>query len=112
MNAYSLIEIWRPRPDWYALSRQQKQDFVAKGTEILGGIAAKGGQLIGIHRCRSLSEGGWDVFAYWQMPTADLIVELSEQVELIGWNRYFEQINFVGKTLSPEVYLQGLITEP
>ncbi len=109
MSACSLVEIWRPRPQWYALSRSQREEFLEKGKAAIGGVAVKGANLLGVHRCRALSEGGWDVFAYWQMPSIDVAVELSERIEKIGWNRYFEQVNLVGKTISTEEYFESLL---
>ena len=109
MQACSLVEIWRTRPEWHALSPSQKQEFHTKGQAAIRAVAAKGAKLLGIHRCRALSEGGWDVFAYWQMPNVDLVVELAERLDQMGWNRYFEQINYVGKTVTAEEYFEGLL---
>jgi hypothetical protein len=109
MSACSLVEIWRPRPEWYGLNRSQRQEFLDKGKAAIEAVAGKGANLIGVHRCRAISEGGWDVFACWQMPSLDLAVELSERIEAIGWNRYFEQVNLVGKTISTEEYFESLL---
>jgi hypothetical protein len=111
MAACSLVEIWRPRPEWYALTKSQKQDLLGKGAAVIESVTKKGAKLVGIHRCRALSEGGWDVFAYWEMPSIDLAVELSERIEQqLDWSRYFEQVNYVGKTISTEEYFAGLLT--
>lgn len=109
MEDCSLVEIWRTRPEWFALSQTQRQEFLSKGQAILQSLAEKGAKLLGIHRCRALSEGGWDLFAYWQMPTLDLVVEIAERLDRIGWNRYFDQVNYVGKTITTEEYFAGLL---
>ena len=36
-------------------------------------------------------------------------VELSERLEKVGWNRYFEQVNYVGKTITAEEYSESLL---
>jgi hypothetical protein len=28
MPRYGLVEFWRPRPEWYAMSRKEKEEFV------------------------------------------------------------------------------------
>lgn len=112
MAAFSLVEIWRPRPEWHDLTRAEKQEFHVKAQSVIQTVLGKGAKLLGIHRCRALSEGGWDVFAYWQMPDIDLVVELAERLERMGWNRYFEQVNHVGKTITAEEYFEGLLAGP
>ena len=112
MAEFSLIEIWRPRPEWHELTQAQKKEFQAEAQAVLQTLFGKGAKLLGIHRCRALSEGGWDVFAYWQMPNMDLVVELSERLEKVGWNRYFEQLNYVGKTITAEEYSESLLGGP
>jgi hypothetical protein len=112
MAEFSLVEIWRPRPEWHELTQAQKKEFQAAAQAVLQTLFSKGAKLLGIHRCRALSEGGWDVFAYWQMPNMDLVVELSERLEKVGWNRYFEQLNYVGKTITAEEYSASLLDGP
>ncbi len=109
MAAFSLVEIWRTRPEWHDLTRAEKEEFHVKAQAVIQTALAKGAKLLGIHRCRALSEGGWDVFAYWEMPHVDLIVELAERLDQMGWNRYFEQVNYVGKTITAEEYFEGLL---
>lgn len=109
MNACSLVEIWRTRPEWHQLSRAQKQEFLEKGHAVIQAVSEKGAKLVGLHRCRAVSEGGWDLFAYWQMPNIDLVVELAERLDRADWNRYFDQINYVGKTITTEEYFSGLL---
>jgi len=45
------------------------------------------------------------------MPTFDLVSELADRLDKMGWNRYFEQINFVGTATTAEDYLKSLIVE-
>ncbi len=109
--AYTLVEIWRPRPEWYALSKERKQNLVSKGGELIGKIIGKGAKVIGSYRCRANSEGGWDMIGLWEMPSFDLVVELAEAVEKLGWNRYFEQVNMVGKSIPLEDYFKSLLED-
>jgi hypothetical protein len=110
MATFSLVEIWRPRPGWHELTQAHKHEFHLRAQAVLQTMFDKGAKLLGIHRCRALSEGGWDVFAYWQMPSMDLVIELSERLERLGWNVYFDQVNYVGKTITAEEYTESLLS--
>jgi hypothetical protein len=112
MARYTLLEIWRPRPEWYALPKQQKEKFCARGREVLGEILGKDAKVLGIYKIRAASSDGWDVMGYWDMPSFDLAQELAEKIDKMGWNRYFEQINFVGTATTPDEYLKSLLDEP
>jgi hypothetical protein len=111
MAQYTLLEIWRPRPEWYALSTQKKKDFVARSGEILSAVIGKGAKIIGVYRCRAASSEGWDMLGYWEMPSFDLIGELADRLDKMGWNRYFEQINLVGTATTAEDYMKSLVIE-
>lgn len=71
MARYTLLEIWRPRPEWYALPKQQKEKFCARGREVLGEILGKDAKVLGIYKIRAASSDGWDVMGYWDMPSFD-----------------------------------------
>lgn len=111
MANYMLVEIWRPRPEWYALPRAQKEKFLAKAGEVIGIVEGKGAKITGLSRCRAGSEGGWEMVGFWEMPNYEIVVELAERIEKVGWNRYFEQINMVGTSITPEAYFNGLLEE-
>jgi hypothetical protein len=102
MATYTLLEIWKPRPEWYALPNAHKRKFIGKIRETLGTLDQSGAKLLGLWRCRATSERGWDVMAYWQFPSFQAIEELIDGNEKFGWNRYFEQINMVGKSITAE----------
>lgn len=111
MTSYMLVEIWRPRPEWYALPKSEKEKFITKAGEVIGVVMGKGAKITGISKCRAASEGGWDVMGTWEMPNFELVTELAERIEKVGWNRYFEQINMVGTNTTPESYFAGLLEE-
>jgi hypothetical protein len=111
MANFTLLEIWRPRPAWYALSNQKKKDFVARSGEVLGAVMEKGAKITGVFKCRAASSDGWDMMGYWEMPSFDLVGELADRLDKMGWNRYFEQINFVGTATTAEDYLKSLVVE-
>lgn len=111
MPTYGLIEIWRPRPEWYALPKAQKQRFNERAREMLGALMEKGAKVTGIFKCRASSQAGWDMMGYWEMPTFELVTELAERLEKLGWNRYFDQINLVGYATDPDTYMKSLLED-
>ena len=111
MAQFTLLEIWRPRPEWFALSGQKKKEFVARSGEVLGSVIEKGAKILGVYKCRAASSDGWDMLGYLEMPSFDLIGELADKLDKMGWNRYFEQINLVGTATTAEDYMKSLLVE-
>jgi len=111
MAKYFLVETWRPRPEWYALSKEQKSEFVEQVSALLSGFVDKGAKVLGLGRCRALSESGWDATGFWEMPNAEMVIELAEAVERLGWNHYFDQINTVSSVSSPAEYFGSLLED-
>ena len=111
MANFTLLEIWRPRPEWYALPNQKKQQFIARSGEVLGSVIEKGAKILGVYRCRAASSHGWDMLGYWEMPNYELVNDLAEQLDKMGWNRYFEQINYIGTATTAEDYMKSLLVE-
>lgn len=109
MEGCGLVEIWRSRPEWHALTRASKEQFLDKGKGVIQEVTDKGAKLLGVYQCRAFSDGGWAFFCDWQMPNLDLVIELAERLEQIGWNQYFEQINYVGKAITTDEYFNGLL---
>ena len=112
MAEFSLVEIWRPRPEWHELTQLRRENSRPQRRPCCKLSSARGRSYWEFIGAGALSEGGWDVFAYWQMPNMDLVVELSERLEKVGWNRYFEQLNYVGKTITAEEYSASLLDGP
>jgi hypothetical protein len=46
MPRYGLVEFWRPRPEWYAMSRKEKEEFVEGIRENVASLEKRGAKLL------------------------------------------------------------------
>lgn len=102
-----LIEIWRPRPEWYKASEEEKRDFISQFPRFVEDLGKRGIVVRGSYRCRFGSE--WDMFAVIEMPDYETVEYMAELVEDLGWNRYFEQVNVVGRHIDQLDYERHLL---
>lgn len=110
MTRYGVIELWRPKSSWYALSRSEKERFLAQTRDRLGDLMKQGAEARGPFRARFASR--WDAFALWEMPTLELVTGLAEANEEGGWFRYFEQEQIVGQSTTTPQYVSDLLSAP
>lgn len=97
---YGLVELWKPRDNWYDLPAAEKQRFLDGGRENIATLEGRGIKLIGIYRCRGF--GDWDGMAFFECPDADSVEAVAEGSESHDWYRYFEGDNIVGTVQSLE----------
>ena len=104
MQEFGLIELFRPKGNWYRLSPEEKASFFEKVSNSLKRAEAAGGKLHGPYRCRWSSE--WDMFAFWEVSNLQDVQALAQDAEDMGWFEYFEQLNLVGVKSTPERYAE------
>ena len=100
MAKYGLVEFWKPRDNWYDLTKEQKAAFLDGIRENIATLSARGVKLIGIYRCRGF--GDWDGMAFFECPDADSVEAVAEGSESHDWYHYFEGSNIVGTFQSLE----------
>jgi len=95
-----IFEIWRPRPEWYALSDEEKRDFISQFPSFQEAVAERGAVDIakGSYRCRIGSE--WDTFSFYEVPDYETAEYLAEVGDALGWHRYFEHVFIVGRKIT------------
>lgn len=98
------VELWNARPEWLALSRQERGDYMQQVGNGMQELARAGIEVIcwaandpeTPHRC------GYQFVAVWKMPDDKAVRLFEETVEQAGWYDYFEQVNARGRLSSPE----------
>lgn len=95
MAIYGMTEFWRPRPEWYALSRKEREAFVEQIKENLAWLDGQGVKLLGIYHSRAL--GDWDGFAFFEAPSIEGIEAVAAGSESRDWFHYYEGNNIAGK---------------
>ena len=103
MSRYGLVEFWRPRAQWYALSREGKERFVAGIRENVATLERRGAKLLGVYLCRPTSD--WDGMAFWDCPNMEMVEAVAEGSESHGWYHYFEGANVAGKLQTLEDWI-------
>ncbi len=100
MAKYGLVEFWKPRDNWYDLTKEKKAAFLDGIRENVATLSARGVKLIGIYRCRGF--GDWDGMAFFECPDAASVEAVAEGSESHDWYHYFEGDNIVGTFQSLE----------
>ncbi len=107
MPDYGLIEMFRPRPEWYALSREERRTFLASCRREIERLLGGGVRFLGVYASRW--SGEWHGYSACECPGADSAQEWIDAAEKAGWFRYFEQANLVGRKMSLEEYFHTLV---
>ncbi len=107
MTKYGLVEFWRPRPEWYALSRAEKERFVAGIRENVDSLERRGAKLLGVYLCRATSD--WDGMAFWECPNIEMVEAVAEGSESHDWYRYFEGTNVAGNLQTLEDWIAHVV---
>lgn len=103
---YVLTEIWNARPSWLALSITERVTFFeSKIGPLLGSLAAEGAEILAcaINDNTGNERMDYQYMAVWKMPNKAFSDRLEAAAEDAGFLEYFEQVNFSGSLISPEV---------
>ncbi len=98
------VELWNARPEWRALSEEERGNYMQQVGAGMGELARAGIEVVcwaandphTSHRC------GYDYLAVWKMPDEKAVKLFQETVEQAGWYDYFEQVNAGGAMSTPE----------
>ena len=107
MNEFGLVEMFRPRPEWYALSRDARQAFLDNCRREIERLLAGGVRFVGVYAGRWTGE--WHGFSVCECPSAEAAEDWIEAAERAGWFRYFEQVNVAGRKMSLQEYFRSLV---
>lgn len=108
---YLYVELWKARPAWLDLSREERKSWLDK---VLGGLQEQlqsGVEVIGfaLNDEDTPNSAGYDIFAAWKMPSKEIAQQFENFVENAGWHNYFEQVNARGKMLEMEPFVSAHI---
>ena len=112
-NAYILTEIWKAKPAWLALSPQARGEFFEqKIGPLIGAIVGRGAEILGcaLNNNTGPDRMDYDYMAVWKMPNKGLSDELENAARDAGFNQYFEQVNFSGNLIAPDVMNADMVS--
>lgn len=98
------IELWKPKPAWDNVSREQRQEFLNQLRAGIEKMEKLGVELLGFAVCDEVipNSGGFRYVAAWKMPNKGHVHMLEKAVEDEGWYNYFEVTNARGRLTSIE----------
>jgi len=104
-----IFEIWKPRPEWYALSDEEKRDFISQFPSFFKAVAEKGAVDIakGSYLCRLGSE--WETFSLTEVSDYESAAYYAEVGDALGWHQYFDHLFIVGHKVSQLEFDQHLM---
>jgi hypothetical protein len=96
---YYLVESWKAKPAFLALSREEREAFFAAVGSAIDSLSGLGVQTIGWGRADTdrQHDTSSEWFAIWHAPDAELGTVFLDGVQASGWYNYFEQTNIRGR---------------
>ncbi|MBO9519726.1 MAG: hypothetical protein J7493_16825 [Porphyrobacter sp.] len=94
-----LTKLYTPKPEWGALTREERENFFITAGMALPDLLAQGVEVIAIGRIdQSKRESApQSFFAVWRCPNSETLDALVSGSVLVGWHDYFETVNAAGE---------------
>lgn len=111
-SGYILTEIWKARSSWLALSLEERQQFFNEkiGPFIMGQIE-QGAEFLAcaINDNTGVERMDYRYMAVWKLPDKAFSDRLEAGAKEAGFLDYFEQVNFSGRIITPDVMNADMI---
>ena len=114
-KGYILTEIWNARPTWLALSEAERHSFIDDHVApFLRAMLETGAELVA---CAVNENSGPERLAYaymavWNVPDKAFADRLEAGAKALGFTEYFDQANFSGSLIPPQVMNDRMIALP
>lgn len=111
-SGHILTEIWRARPSWLALTLDERQRFFGERIgPFITGLVEQGAQFLGcaINDNTGPERMDYRYMAVWKLPDKAFSDRLESGAKEAGFLDYFEQVNFSGQIISPDVMNADMI---
>jgi len=111
-SGYILTEIWKARPSWIALSLEERQQFFhEKIGPFIASQVEQGAEFLGcaINDNTGPERIDYRYMAVWKLPDKDFSERLEAGAKEAGFLDYFEQVNFSGRMIAPDVMNADMI---
>ncbi|MEO1450856.1 MAG: DUF6616 family protein [Bacteroidota bacterium] len=105
------IELWNAKPEWLALSTEERAAYMGQIGPHIQGLIEKGTQVLtwSANNPATDRRSPYDYFAVWSFPDQTVANEFQALVQAAGWYNYFEQVNAMGQADSAEGIIGKLI---
>ena len=98
------IELWKAKQAWTDLSKEEKGNYLAALGPVIQQLLESGVQIVswGTNLAATNSKVDYDYFAVWSFPSIEAAQNFETLVTGAGWYNYFDQVNAMGNTASPQ----------
>ncbi|MFZ2900899.1 MAG: DUF6616 family protein [Saprospiraceae bacterium] len=108
---YLYVELWKPRPEWVNLPREQRDEFlsqVAKGIDRMQELDV---ELIGFSLCdeETPHHSDFRYVAVWKMPNLGHVHMLEKAIKKEGWENFFDIINARGAIKPVSALMEDMV---
>ena len=106
---YLYVELWRARPAWLELSKEQRKSWMDRTLAALQKQLESGVEPIGFasNDEDTPRPAGYDFYAAWKMPSKEVAQRFEGFVEEVGWHDYFEQVNARGPIMEMDTFVSS-----
>ena len=111
-SGYILTEIWKARPSWLALPTTARQRFFEeKVGPLIMSLIGQGAEFLGcaINDNTGAERMDYRYMAVWKLPDKAFSDRLEAGAKEAGFLGYFDQVNFSGRIITPEVMNADMI---
>lgn len=111
-NSYVLTEIWNAKPAWLDLAPEDRVRFFGeKIGPLLTGLVAEGAEILAcaINDNTGSERMDYRYMAVWRVPDRAFSDRLEASARAAGFLDYFEQVNFSGTAIPPDVLNADMI---
>jgi hypothetical protein len=93
------MELFKAKDAWLELSPEQRGAYVQQVGSSVQAVIDAGAELVGSGATDpgTSQHAGFDFFAVWKLPDADVVREFEVGIERDHWYDYFEQVNASGE---------------
>ena len=105
------VELWKAKQAWTDLSKSERGDYMNALGPAIQHLLENGVQIVswGSNDSSTFSKADYDYFAVWTFPTIESAQEFEKMVEGAGWYNYFDQVNAMGTTSTPQDVIGKMI---
>ncbi len=105
------IELWKANQGWTNLSKEEKSNYLNALGPAIQQLIDSGVQIVswGINESSTFSKVDYDYFAVWTFPDTETAQQFEKMVDGAGWYNYFDQVNAMGTSTSPQEVMATMI---
>ena len=105
------VELWRAKQAWIDLPVNERSDYMNGLGPAIQQLLDNGVQILswGSNESSTFNRIDFDYFAVWSFPGVEAAHEFEQMVVGAGWYNYFDQVNAMGATSSPQAVIEAMI---